>query len=325
MTIRICIPDDYQRASASLPCLHDTPGFVCSTLGDLARDAEAGAALSAAQGLILIRERTLVDEAFLRRTPQLRLLSQTGKLARNIDIEACTRAGVAVVEGTGSPVAPAELTWLLIMASRRKLTQQVDAMKAGHWQTEAGEALCGQTLGILGYGKIGKRVAGYARAFGMQVQVWGSPRARDEARAEGLRVPDSREAFFASSDVLSVHLRLVAETSGAITAADLAAMQPSALFVNTSRAELVQPGALLAALQQGRPGFAALDVYEQEPIYDPQHPLLQRPNVLCTPHLGYAEQASYAHYLETAFNNVIRFFEGDTTQVLNPAALRVTR
>lgn len=233
-------------------------------------------------------------------------------------MDACTRAGVAVVEGVGSAVAPAELTWLLIMAAKRKLVPAVNAMSAGQWQTNMGEALAGQTIGILGYGKIGKRIAGYAQAFGMKVQVWGSERARTEAGEQGLLVPGSREAFFASSDVLTVHQRLVAATEGNITAVDLACMKPSALFVNTSRAELVEAGALLKALQQVRPGFAALDVYEQEPVYDPAHPLLQLPNVLCTPHLGYVERASYELYFQVAFDNVLSFFGGDRRHVLNP-------
>jgi len=194
----------------------------------------------------------------------------------------------------------------------------VNAMAAGQWQTELGQVVHKQTLGILGYGKIGKLVASYAKAFGLQVQIWGSERAKEEALRDGWQVPASRELFFASSDVLSVHQRLVAENQGNITLADLSLMKPDALFVNTSRAELVKSGDLLAALTQGRPGFAALDVYEQEPIYDPHHPLLQLPNVLCTPHLGYAEQDSYALYFSIAFDNVVRFFNGETAQVLNP-------
>jgi D-3-phosphoglycerate dehydrogenase len=318
VVIPIAIPDDYQRATAQLDFLHDNPAFQCRALGDLADDPHASEVLATAQALILIRERTQIDAAFLRRTPQLKAISQTGKVARNIDLVACQRAGVAVVEGSGSPVAPAELTWLLIMASRRKLVSSVNAMAAGRWQTEIGRAVNRQTIGILGYGKIGKLIAGYARAFSMQVQVWGSERAREEARRDGHSVPADRTALFATSDILSVHLRLVEATAASITQADLLAMKPDALFVNTSRAELVAPGALLHALGQGRPGFAALDVYEQEPVYDPASPLLQMPNVLCTPHLGYVEQASYEAYFRVAFDNLTRFFAGDRSQVINP-------
>ncbi|AMG56409.1 D-2-hydroxyacid dehydrogenase family protein [Pantoea vagans] len=317
MTIHIVIPDDYQLATQKVDFLHNDNNFHCAVLGDLSRDPMADERLSSAEALILIRERTVIDEAFLRRTPYLKLISQTGKLARNVDIDACTRAGVAVVEGSGSPVAPAELTWLLIMASRRKFVSSVNAMAEGHWQTEIGSAVYNQVIGILGYGKIGKRLASYAAVFGMQVQVWGSRRAQEEARADGWPVPESRERFFATSDVLSVHQRLVAATQGNITSADLALMKTDALFVNTSRAELVYDGALENALKQGRPGFAALDVYEEEPLYNTQHPYLQMPNVLCTPHLGYVEKASYALYFRTAFDNVVRYFNGERLHVIN--------
>ncbi|MBW1251751.1 MULTISPECIES: D-2-hydroxyacid dehydrogenase family protein [Pantoea] len=318
MTIQVCIPDDYQLVTTGLDCLQNLPQFHCTAVGDISRDSGADDALASAQALILIRERTTVDDAFLQRTPNLKLISQTGKIARNIDLAACSRAGVAVVEGVGSPVAPAELTWLLIMAARRKFVQAVNAMRAGHWQAELGQGVHNQRLGILGYGKIGKRIAAYANAFGMQVQVWGSDRARQEAQQEGLIVPASREAFFATSDVITVHQRLVAETQGNVTLVDLLQMKPDALFVNTSRAELVAADALLSALQQGHPGFAALDVFEAEPIYDPAHPLLSMSNVLCTPHIGYVEKDSYRLYFKTAFDNVVRFFEGDTSHVINP-------
>ncbi|KAA5931629.1 D-2-hydroxyacid dehydrogenase family protein [Pantoea sp. Bo_2] len=317
MTIHIVIPDDYQFATQKLDFLHSDNNFHCAAMGDLSRDPMADEQLSSAEALILIRERTVIDEAFLRRTPNLKLISQTGKLARNVDIDACTRAGVALVEGSGSPVAPAELTWLLIMASRRKFVSSVKAMAEGHWQTEIGSAVHNQVIGILGYGKIGKRLASYAAVFGMQVQVWGSLRAQEEARADGWTVPESREQFFATSDVITVHQRLVAATQGNITANDLALMKTDALFVNTSRAELVYDGALQNALKQGRPGFAALDVYEDEPIYNSRHPYLQMPNVLCTPHLGYVEKDSYALYFRTAFDNVVRYFSGDRSHVIN--------
>jgi len=317
MAIHIVIPDDYQLATQQLDFLQQNEKFQCMVLGDLSKDLGADQQLSSAEALILIRERTVIDEAFLQRTPHLKLISQTGKLARNVDIDACTRAGVAIVEGSGSPVAPAELTWLLIMASRRKFVSSVNAMAEGHWQTEIGSAVHNQVIGILGYGKIGKRLASYAAVFGMQVQVWGSQRAQEEARADGWTVPESREQFFATSDVLTVHQRLVAETQGNITPADLALMKTDALFVNTSRAELVYDDALQNALKQGRPGFAALDVYEEEPIYNTRHPYLQMPNVLCTPHLGYVEKASYALYFRTAFDNVVRYFSGDRSHVIN--------
>ena len=319
--ISLLVPDDYQLASRRIAALHQDPNYPCHALGDLERDPEAGARLAQAEALLLIRERTVVDAALLARMPKLRLISQTGKLARNIDLAACSAAGVAVVEGSGSPHAPAELAWLLIMAARRRLAENLDSLRAGHWQGPIGRAVRGQTLGILGFGKIGKLVAGYGQAFGMDVLVWGSERARAEALALGCRAAASRAAFFAEADVVSLHQRLLPATAGNVTPADLAAMKPDALLVNTSRAELIAPGALEAALDAGRPGFAALDVFEQEPVYDAGHPLLRRPNVLCSPHLGYAEEASYRQYLEIAHRNAVRFFEGDRSHVLNPEAL----
>ncbi|RCX06049.1 MULTISPECIES: D-2-hydroxyacid dehydrogenase family protein [Kosakonia] len=317
MSIQVLIPDDYQLATTSLNFLQSNDKYSCVSVGDLSKTPHIENQLATAQALILIRERTVIDDAFLRRTPNLKLISQTGKLARNVDIDACTRAGVAIVEGIGSPVAPAELTWLLIMASRRKLISSVDAMKKGLWQTEMGSAVNNQLIGILGYGKIGKKIANYAQAFGMRVQIWGSERAQEEARAVGLHVPENREQFFSTSDIITVHQRLVAQTEGNITLSDLSKMKGDALFVNTSRAELVSDGALYEALRQGRPGYAALDVYEQEPVYDTDNPFLHMPNVLCTPHLGYVEKAGYELYFKAAFENVVRFFEGDTTHVIN--------
>lgn len=317
MSIQVLIPDDYQLATTSLNFLQSNDKYSCVSVGDLSKTPHIENQLATAQALILIRERTVIDDAFLRRTPNLKLISQTGKLARNVDIDACTRAGVAIVEGIGSPVAPAELTWLLIMASRRKLISSVDAMKKGLWQTEMGSAVNNQLIGILGYGKIGKKIASYAQAFGMRVQIWGSERAQEEARAVGLHVPENREQFFSTSDIITVHQRLVAQTEGNITLSDLSKMKEDALFVNTSRAELVSDGALYEALRQGRPGYAALDVYEQEPVYDTDNPFLHMPNVLCTPHLGYVEKAGYELYFKAAFENVVRFFEGDTTHVIN--------
>lgn len=317
MSIQVIIPDDYQLATTSLNFLQNNDKYSCVSVGDLSKTPHIENQLATAQALILIRERTVIDDAFLRRTPNLKLISQTGKLARNVNIDACTRAGVAIVEGIGSPVAPAELTWLLIMASRRKLISSVDAMKKGLWQTEMGSAVNNQLIGILGYGKIGKKIANYAQAFGMRVQIWGSERAQEEARAVGLHVPENREQFFSTSDIITVHQRLVAQTEGNITLSDLSKMKEDALFVNTSRAELVSDGALYEALRQGRPGYAALDVYEQEPVYDTDNPFLHMPNVLCTPHLGYVEKAGYELYFKAAFENVVRFFEGDTTHVIN--------
>jgi len=308
--MKIAIPDDYQHAVASLACLDRLAGHQVTILGDLAEDPAAAAALAEAEALVLIRERTRVDAAFLARTPKLRLISQTGKVSGHIDLKACAAAGVAVVEGIGSPVAPAELTWTLIMAARRRLVPAVNDMKAGHWQTNIGDALDGKVLGVWGFGKIGQRIARYGAAFGMRVGIWGSAASRQAAEAAGHTAFASAQALFEQADVLTLHLRLVAATRGLVTAEDLARMKPDALFVNTSRAELVAPGALEAALKAGRPGGAALDVFESEPVRDTAHPLLAMPNVLCTPHLGYVERNSYELYFGKAFDNIVEFAAG---------------
>ena len=239
--MKIVIPDDYQRACADLACLSMLKDHQVIILGDLERDPAAKAALAEAEALVLIRERTRIDADFLGRTPRLRCISQTGKVSGHIDLDACAAAKVVVMEGTGSPVAPAELTWALILAARRGVVPAAHAMRHGQWQTNIGDVLDGQTIGIWGYGKIGRRIAGYARAFGMRVLVWGSPDSRHAAESDGLIAAPDRAAFFAESDVITVHLRLAPATRGIITQTDLARMKPSALFVNTSRAELVAP------------------------------------------------------------------------------------
>lgn len=319
--MKIVIPDDYQYAVEDLTCIKLLESHQVKVLGDLSKEPNAAAILAESECLVLIRERTQINEDFLKQTPRLKLISQTGKIARHIDITACTAAGVAVVEGVGSPIVPAELTWTLIMTAQRKLIQAVFDMKQGKWQTNIGSALRGQTLGVWGYGKIGRLVAGFGRAFGMEVQIWGCDASRTTAEDDGYKVCRTKEQFFESSDVLTVHLRLVDETFGIITAEDLARMKPSALFVNTSRAELVEAGALEKALKAGCPGSAALDVFFEEPLYKPQHPLLQMRNVLCTPHLGYVERNSYELYFRKAFENVLNFIAGSPTNVVNPEVI----
>lgn len=324
--MRILIADDYQDAVRHLPCFAQLRAHSVQVLTALAPDRETLACYAAeAEALVLIRERTRIDDALLARLPKLRLISQTGRIGEHIDLAACTARGVAVAEGIGSPVAPAELTWALLMAASRRLPVYRDALRAGHWQatgdTQLGRSLDGLTLGIWSYGKIGRRVAAYGRAFGMRVQVWGGEDSRAQARADGVAVAASREALFAESDVLSLHRRLVAATRHQIGVDDLLRMKPDALLVNTSRAELIAPGALLAALDAGRPGQAALDVFEQEPVLDPQHPLLRHPRVLATPHLGYVEQSSYDLYFGAAFDNVLAFAAGAPQRLANPEVL----
>lgn len=319
--MNILIPDDYQHAVAGLSCLRLLDGHHVTILGDLAREPQARQAIAEAEAMVLIRERTEIGAAFLRGAPKLRCISQTGKIARHLDLDTCTAAGVAVLEGAGSPIAPAELTWALIMAARRDLLKAANDLRQGLWQTTLGECLHGQTLGIWSYGKIGQMIARYGQTFGMDVAIWGRAESLARATADGLRVFASREALFEESDVLSLHLRLVTATVGMIGKADLARMKPSALLVNTSRSGLIAPGALEAALAAGRPGYAALDVFDEEPIYDPHHPLLTMPNVLCTPHIGYVERNSYELYFSKAFENILAFDLGRPANVANPGVL----
>ncbi|MGZ3184130.1 MAG: D-2-hydroxyacid dehydrogenase family protein [Telluria sp.] len=327
--MKIAILDDYQDSVRTLRAMellhgHDVKIFNNSVkgLGQLALR------LQPFEALVLIRERTAITRALLAKLPNLKLVSQTGKVAGHVDVAACTEHGVAIAEGVGSPVAPAELTWALIMAAQRRIVPYATNLKDGLWQTASvnpalnglGVVNKGRTLGIWGYGKIGRMVAGYGKAFGMRVLVWGSEASRQAAGADGHVAAATREAFFEEADVLTLHLRLNEATRGIVTAADLARMRPDALFVNTSRAELVEDGALEAALHRGRPGRAALDVFTTEPL-PPDAPLLKIPTVLATPHLGYVERDSYELYFDAAFRNVAAFADGKPANILNPAAL----
>ncbi len=335
--MNIIILDDYQDAVRKLPCaakLSDLNAKVFTNtvkgIGQLSirlRDAEV---------LVLIRERTRFPRQLLEKLPKLRLIAQTGRVGEHIDVDACTHQGIAVAEGVGEPYAPAELTWALIMASMRRLPQYVSSLKHGAWQQSGlkaasmppnfgvGMILRGKTLGIWGYGRIGKLVAGYGRAFGMDVKIWGSAESCARAVADGYKAVESREELFSGADVLSMHLRLTDETRHLITLVDLLHMKPTALFVNTSRAELLEENALVAALNRGRPGMAAVDVFESEPILA-GHPLLRLENAVCTPHIGYVEQSSYETYFGAAFDNVVNFINGAPTNIINPEALKVLR
>lgn len=316
--MHIVIPDDYQDAVRHLDCFARLRRHEVTIFNDTVKDiAVLEQRFREADALVLIRERTSIDEELLSRLPRLKLISQTGKGAAHIDVDACTQHGVAVAVGTGSPYAPAELTWALVLASMRCVPQEVAHLRAGGWQHVLGRTVRGRTLGIFGYGKIGSLVAGYGQAFGMNVLVWGRGGSLSRAAADGLDVAESKRALFAESDVLSLHLRLTDETRGIVSAADLARMKPDALIVNTSRAELIEHGALEAALRAGRPGFAAVDVYEEEPILGAQHPLLSMDNVVCTPHLGYVEKDSYELYFGQAFDNVLAFAAGKPDNLVN--------
>lgn len=316
--MRIVIPDDYQDCVRRLDCFGKLAGHDVTVFNDSVTDIdELAARFAGAQALILIRERTRITAELLDKLPDLRLISQTAKVSGHIDLAACTARGITVIEGSGGPTATAELAWALIMASRRYLVSEANRLNSGKWQGHLGQQLHGQVLGVWSYGRIGKLVAGYGRAFGMRVWVWGREASIARAQADGFEVAPSRERFFADSDVVSIHLRLNSDTEGIVTESDLGCMKETALFVNTSRAELVAPGALPAALDRGRPGFAAVDVYETEPVLGAQHPLLNRDNVLCTPHIGYVERDNYELYLGTAFDNLLAFAAGRPVNVVN--------
>jgi D-3-phosphoglycerate dehydrogenase len=327
--MKIAILDDYQNATPGLDCYKILDGHEVKVFNNSARGlGQLAIRLAPYEALVLIRERTSLPAALLNKLPNLKLISQTGKLAGHVDVAGATARGIAIAEGVGSPVAPAELTWALIMAASRKIVPYATNLKEGIWQTAStnpelnglGRVLRGRTLAIWSYGKIGKLVAGYGKAFGMRILVWGSETSRQAALADGFEAAASRAAFFEQADVLSLHLRLAEATRGIVKAADLARMKPDALFVNTSRAELVEAGALEAALQAGRPGMAALDVFMEEPVA-PDAALLRMPTVLATPHLGYVEQDSYELYFRAAFENVANFAAGKPTNILNPEVL----
>ncbi|WP_423197204.1 MULTISPECIES: D-2-hydroxyacid dehydrogenase family protein [unclassified Cupriavidus] len=317
--MRIAIPDDYQDCVRGLDCYARLAGHDVTVYHDNVKGTDALAARFAdADAIVLTRERTAITAELLDRLPKLRLISQTGKVAGHVDLAACTERGIAVAEGSGSGAATAELTWALMLASRRHLVAEVNRLRAGQWQGHLGQQLRGQRLGVWSYGRIGKQVAGFGKAFGMKVWVWGREASTADARKDGFEVAPSRDAFFAESDIVSLHIRLNAQTEGIVTAADLARMKSTALLVNTSRAELIAPGVLPAALRGGRPGFAAVDAYEREPVLGADDPLLQLDNALCTPHIGFVEKDNYEAYYGGAFDNINSFFAGMPANLANP-------
>ncbi len=335
--MNITILDDYQDAVRKLKCAHKLAHLQAKVFTNTVKGiGQLSIRLRDAQVLVLIRERTHFPKQLLEKLPKLKLIAQTGSIGPHIDLDACTRLGIAVAEGVGDPVAPAELTWALTMAATRRLPQYVGNLKHGAWQQSGlksasmpanfgiGTVLHGKTLGIWGYGKIGQLVAGYGKAFGMKVQVWGSEASRTAATADGHIAAPNKENFFETADVVSLHMRIAPNTRGIVTADDLSRMKPSALLVNTSRAELIEEGALVSALNRGHPGMAAVDVFESEPILQ-GHPLLRLENAVCSPHIGYVEQDSYEHYFEAAFDNVINFINGCPSNIVNPQVLKVTR
>jgi len=335
--MNIIILDDYQDAVRKLDCAKLLEPYSAKVFTNTVKGlGQLAVRLRDADVLVPIRERTQFPRALIEKLPRLKLISQTGRVGSHIDVEAATRQGVAVAEGVGSPVAPAELTWALIMAAMRRLPQYIGNLKHGAWQQSGlkaasmpgnfglGMVLAGKVLGIWGYGRIGHLVAGYGRAFGMRVMVWGSTESQARARTDGHEAAASRTELFQQSDVLSLHLRLSDTTRGLVKLDELSSMKPTALLVNTSRAELIEDHALVAALNRGRPGMAAVDVFESEPILQ-GHPLLRLENAVCTPHIGYVEQDSYEMYFRAAFENVVNFIEKRPTSLLNPEAMKVLR
>ena len=323
--MKITILDDYFDTVRTLPCFKKLAGHDITIWNDHLQETEALARrIGEAQVLVLIRERTRITAPLIERLPRLKLISQRS-VYPHIDIAACTRRGIIVSSGmhAGTPsYATAELTFALMLASARQLPQQIASLKAGQWQMGVGTTLRGKLLGLYGYGRIARAVADYARAFGMDVMVWAREASREVAREDGLLVADNKEAFFAQCDIISLHMRLVDATRGIVKAADLARMKPSALLVNTSRAPLVEPGALVAALRAGRPGFAAVDVYEAEPLRDPEDPLLKLPNVICTPHIGYVTREEYELQFTDIFDQILAYAAGTPTEVVNPEVLK---
>ena len=335
--MNIVILDDYQDAVRKLACAARLDAYPAKVYTNTVKGiGQLSVRLKDADIIVLIRERTQLTRQVIEKLPRLKLIAQTGRVGSHVDVAACTERGIAVAEGVGSPTAPAELTWALVMAAMRRIPQYVAHLKHGAWQQAGlkagsmppnfglGSVLKGKTLGIWSYGKIGQIIAGYGRAFGMRVVIWGRDATREKAQADGFEVASSKADFFAMSDVVSLHLRLNDETRGIVSLEDLSRMKPTSLIVNTSRAELIEPDALLAALNRGRPGFAAVDVFESEPILQ-GHALLRLENCICTPHIGYVEQDSYEMYFGSAFDNVVNFIDGKPTNIVNPAALQVRR
>lgn len=322
--MKIAILDDYQDAVRTLACYRKLEGHEVRIWNDHTKDvATLATRLQDAEALVLIRERTPIPAALIERLPQLKLISHHS-VYPHIDVAALTRRGIllcANLHPAQPSYATAELTWGLIIAALRRIPQEVAALKAGRWQSSVGLGLRGRTLGIYGYGRIGAVIAGYGKAFGMPVQVWGREASFARAQADGHAVARSREAFFADSDVLSLHLRLTDATRGIVTAADLAQMKPTALIVNTSRAGLIAPGVLDAALKRGRPGLAAVDVFEEEPVLNATHPLLALDNAMCTPHIGYVERAGYERIFSSIFDQILAYAAGKPVNVVNPEAL----
>src|SRR5919109_2218801 len=320
--MKIAVIDDYQNAFRSLKCAAKLAGHEVTVYNDTVKEpARLAERLKDAEAVILTQQRSRFPRAVVERFPKLKLISQTGRAVTHIAVAACTEKGILVAAGgAGNPTPTAELTWALILASLRHLPYEVNRLKEGHWLSTLGVSVKDKTLGIYPYGRIGSLVANIGRAFGARVVCWGRAGSTGRARDAGYEIAKNREAFFAESNIVSLHLPLNNETRGIVTREDLARMKPSALIVNTSRAGLIAEGALVEALKAGRPGFGAVDVYEDEPVIGAAHPLLKMENVVCTPHLGYVEKDTYESYYDVVVEQIVAYAAGNPINIVNPEA-----
>lgn len=320
--MKISILDDYQNVIKDLKCFKILKDQNVSILHKTEKDPiKLAQQLQDSEILVLTRERTEITEELLSQLPNLKLISQTGKISNHLDLDICTKYKVAVAEGVGSPIAPAELTWALLMNVVRKIPQAISDMKNGLWQTNIGSTISGKTIGIWGYGKIGQRIAQYAKAFGANVLVWGSENSRTKAVEDGFDRAESKEEFFQTADIVTLHLRLNPATQHIVKLHDLEMMKENSVLINTARAELIENAAVETLLKKGKKMFFGFDVYESEPIYNRDFILLKYDNVTCTPHLGYVEQNGYELYFGKAFENVLNYLKGQPTNIANPEVL----
>jgi D-3-phosphoglycerate dehydrogenase / 2-oxoglutarate reductase len=309
--MHIVISDDYQDCIRQLTCFQKLKGHTVKIYNDTVSTTDALVErYKDADAIVLIRERTVITKELLERLPKLKVISQTGKMASHVDLEACKAKGIVVMDGRGSGAATAELNMLLILAALRRLVEEVVRLKDGQWQGYLGDQLSGKVLGVYGFGRIGKQVCHLGKAFGAKPLVWGRQSSLKKAQEDGFAVADSKETFFSTSDIVCLQLRLNEETRHIVTAQDLALMKPTSLLVNASRAELIEFGALEAGLKKGRPAYAAVDTYESEPVLGADHPLLHLPNCLCTPHIGFVERDNYEAYFGIAFDNINAYAAG---------------
>ncbi|UIR56962.1 D-2-hydroxyacid dehydrogenase family protein [Sphingobacterium sp. SRCM116780] len=320
--MKITILDDYQNVIETLKCFERLSGQHVEILHKTEKDPnKLSVLLSDTEILVLTRERTEITDELLNKLPKLKLISQTGKISNHLDLNACTKYKVSVAEGVGSPIAPAELTWALLMNTVRQIPQAIEGLKDGKWQINIGTTINGKILGIWGYGKIGQKIAQYAKVFGAKVVVWGSESSRKKAVEDGFEQAESKEFFFRNVDIVTLHLRLNEQTIGIVKEADLLNMKETSVLINTARAELIEKNGLENVLKSGKNMLVGIDVYETEPIYDKDFELLKMNNVVCTPHLGYVEQNGYELYFGKAFENVINYINGNPTNIANPETL----